>query len=206
MIQRVTGQGSSSGRRTSSLRDEQRQFTRRRLRDAALEVFARDGYAAATIDEVAATAGASRATFYLHFKSKADVVRELIEAMTDREQIWESLGKLDQPSREAVEAWLREVVALYDAQRSYFLVIEQAVAVEPDLTEHYYRLVDRYVDIAADALHEDVADARLHAMLLWIQLTRFLFVWRVRGMALDEAKTMALLTDIWHDALTARGS
>jgi AcrR family transcriptional regulator len=195
MIQRV------AGRRTTSLREEQRQFTRRRLRDAALEVFAERGYATATIDEIAMAAGASRATFYLHFKSKVEVIRELIESMTDREQIWQSLSELKQPTREQVEAWLREVVALYDAQRSYFLVVEQAVAVEPDLTEGYYRLVDRYVDIAAEALHEDAADARLHAMLLWIQLTRFLFLWRVRGMELDEAQTMTLLTDIWHAAL-----
>ena len=192
-----------AGRRPPTLREEQRQLTRRRLREAALEVFARDGYAAATIDEVAATAGSSRATFYLHFKSKADVIRALVETMPERDRIWDALGALKDPSREQVEAWLREVVALYDAQRSYFAVVEQAVAVEPELTEGYYRLVDGYVDIAAAALHEDAADARLHAMLLWVQLSRFLFLWRVRGMDLDEARTMTLLTDIWHGALTA---
>jgi AcrR family transcriptional regulator len=207
MIKPVAGERSNapgSGRRASSLRESQRQFTRERLREASLEVFERSGYAGATIDEIAAAAGASRATFYLHFKSKADVIRELIASMTDREQIWESLGKLDRPTREQVEAWLREVVALYDAHRPYFLAIEQAVAVEPELTEGYYRQVDRYLDIAAAALHEDAEDARLHAMLLWIQLTRFLFLWRVRGFEVDETQSMRMLTDIWHDALNRR--
>jgi AcrR family transcriptional regulator len=186
----------------SPLREEQRGVTRRRLREAALEVFAQRGYAATTIDDIAAAAGASRATFYRHYRSKADVIRELVATLTERERIWEGLGRLGDSSREDVEAWLREVIDLYDAHRSYFLAVEQAVAVEPELTEAYYRQSDTYVEVAAKVLHLDDDGARLQAMLLWVQLTRFLFLWRVRGLELDEARTMAMLTDIWHGALT----
>jgi hypothetical protein len=80
---------------------------------------------------------------------------------------------------------------------------EQAVAVEAELTEDYYRQVDQYLDTAAAALHEDTEDARLHLMLLWVQLSRFCFLWRVRGIELDEERTMTRLTQIWHDALSA---
>jgi AcrR family transcriptional regulator len=187
-----------------SLREEQRQLTRARLREAALDVIARDGYGAATIDEIALAAGTSRATFYLHFKSKADIIRELVQTFPNRDRIWERLGQLQNPTREQVAEWLGEVVAMYDDQRRYFLAVEQAVAVESELTEGYYRQVETYIDDAAAALHEEPAEARLHAMLLWVQLSRFCFLWRVRGMELDEQRTMALLTDIWHDALTAR--
>jgi AcrR family transcriptional regulator len=193
-------------RRAPTLRDEQRALTRRRLKEAALEVIARDGYPSATIDEIAATAGASRATFYLHFKSKADLIRELVETVPDRdrEHIWAGLSRLRDPDPETVRAWLDEVIALYDAQRLYFLAVEQAVAVEPELTEDYYRQVDRYLDQAARAFHEDVEDVRVHLLLLWVQLTRLCFLWRVRGMELDEERTMQHLTRIWHDALTHR--
>lgn len=193
-------------RRAPTLRDEQRALTRRRLKEAALEVIARDGYPSATIDEIAATAGASRATFYLHFKSKADLIRELVETVPDRdrEHIWAGLSRLRDPDPETVRAWLDEVIALYDAQRLYFLAVEQAVAVEPELTEDYYRQVDRYLDQAARAFREDVEDVRVHLLLLWVQLTRLCFLWRVRGMELDEERTMQHLTRIWHDALTHR--
>jgi AcrR family transcriptional regulator len=204
---RVSGRASDkagAGQRVPTLRAEQRDLTRRRLRDAALEVFERRGYAAATIDEIAVAAGASRATFYLHFKSKADVIRELVQTMPERDGIWDALSRLQQPSREEVGAWLRQVVELYDARRAYFLAVEQAITVEPELTEGYYRLVDGYVDQAAEALHEDVDDARVHALLLWVQLSRFCFLWRVRGMELDEERAIAYLTDIWHDALTVK--
>ena len=193
-------------RRAPTLRDEQRALTRRRLKEAALEVIARDGYPSATIDQIAATAGASRATFYLHFKSKADLIRELVETVPDRdrEHIWDGLSRLRDPDPDTVRAWLDEVIALYDAQRLYFLAVEQAVAVEPELTEDYYRQVDRYLDQAAGAFHEDVEDVRVHLLLLWVQLTRLCFLWRVRGMELDEERTMQHLTRIWHDALTHR--
>jgi AcrR family transcriptional regulator len=190
--------------RVVSLRDEQRELTRRRLRDAALEVIARVGYPAATIEEIAATAGASRATFYLHFRSKADLIRELVQTMPAREHIWQELGRMRDPTPADVRSWLGEVIATYDAQRLYFLAVEQAVAVEPELTEGYYRQVDHYLQNAAGAFHEDLEDARLHLMLLWVQLSRFCFLWRVIGIQLDEERTLSRLTQIWHDALGRR--
>jgi AcrR family transcriptional regulator len=191
-------------KRVVSLREEQRALTRRRLREAALEVIERTGYPGATIDEIAVTAGASRATFYLHFKSKADLIRELVEMMPDRQHIWDELSQLRDPSPQAVRAWLEQVIDMYDSQRLYFLAVEQAVAVEADLTEGYYRQVDQYLDQAAGVFHEDVEEARLHLMLLWVQLSRFCFLWRVRGIEVDEELTLRRLTQIWHDALNAR--
>ena len=169
------------GTKDGSLRDDQRAFTHQRLREAALQVIEHTGYPGATIDEIAAAAGASRATFYLHFKSKADLIRELVETMPDRQHVWDELGAMRDPSAAEVRAWLDGVVAMYDTHRLYFLAVEQAVAVEPELTEDYYRQVDHYLDTAAAALHEEVEDARLHLMLLWVQLSRFCFLWRVRG-------------------------
>ena len=57
-----------------SLRDAQKQLTRSRLIDAAADSFRVRGYAATTIEDVASGAGATRATFYLHFRTKADLI------------------------------------------------------------------------------------------------------------------------------------
>jgi len=47
---------------------------RSRLQLAALELFARDGYEATTVDDVAAKAETSRRTFFRYFRSKEDAV------------------------------------------------------------------------------------------------------------------------------------
>jgi AcrR family transcriptional regulator len=59
-------------------RDLQREETRRRLRDAALAVFRRDGFASTRIDDIARKVGVSRGTFYFHFPTKEDVLLELL--------------------------------------------------------------------------------------------------------------------------------
>lgn len=61
---------------TETLRDRQREETRRRLFEAALEVFRRDGFHSCRIDDIARKAEVSRAAFYFHFPSKDDVLLE----------------------------------------------------------------------------------------------------------------------------------
>ena len=56
--------------------------TQSRLLDAAEEVFVRDGYEAAQLDEIAATAGRSKGAVYTHFKSKEDLFLALFEHRT----------------------------------------------------------------------------------------------------------------------------
>lgn len=53
--------------------------TQSRLLNAAEEVFVRDGYEAAQLDEIAATAERSKGAVYTHFKSKEDLFLALFE-------------------------------------------------------------------------------------------------------------------------------
>src|ERR1035438_10227337 len=67
--------------------------TQTRLLDAAEEVFVRDGYEGAQLDEIAATAGRSKGAVYTHFKSKEDLFLVLFEHRTSTyiERLIESL-------------------------------------------------------------------------------------------------------------------
>lgn len=69
--------------------------TRARLMDAAVSIFAREGYEAASVNRIAQAADVVNGTFYLHFKDKdeiaaavtyriaAGITRQLDEAMAD---------------------------------------------------------------------------------------------------------------------------
>jgi len=69
--------------------------TRARLMDAAVGIFAREGYEAASVNRIAQAADVVNGTFYLHFKDKDDIAnavtyriaagitRQLDEAMAD---------------------------------------------------------------------------------------------------------------------------
>ncbi len=55
------------------------EVTQRRLLKAAYRIFARDGFEAARIDDIATEAGYTRGAFYAHFASKEDLFFALVE-------------------------------------------------------------------------------------------------------------------------------
>lgn len=72
--------GRSSDSRPLSLRERNRLRTRQELLDAALEVFAESGYGSATVETIAARAGASKVTLYTYFpQGREELFRELYE-------------------------------------------------------------------------------------------------------------------------------
>lgn len=52
----------------------------REICDAALEVFAEKGFAAAKLDEIARRAGVSKGTLYLYFRDKEDLFRAVVRS------------------------------------------------------------------------------------------------------------------------------
>lgn len=58
--------------------------TRRKLLSAAETIFARDGFEAARLADIAALAGYTRGAFYAHFKSKEDIFFALLELWVGR--------------------------------------------------------------------------------------------------------------------------
>src|SRR5881392_4148153 len=69
-------------RRTTAARAESR-AAREELLSAALRVFARRGYRAAGVDEIAAEAGYSKGALYWHFSGKEELLIALLEERID---------------------------------------------------------------------------------------------------------------------------
>lgn len=63
----------------TSRRQDRSELTRARLIQAAEKIFARDGFEAAKLEEIAADAGYTRGAFYANFDSKEDLFLALLE-------------------------------------------------------------------------------------------------------------------------------
>src|SRR3954463_14276864 len=70
---------SASRRYESVKRTEAAARTRQAIRQAAMELFLRDGYAATSMKAIAARAGVSERTMYLAYDTKAALLRRVIE-------------------------------------------------------------------------------------------------------------------------------
>jgi len=69
--------------RTKEQFEEMRRGSKQKILDAALEVFAKQSYHSSTVDAIAKTAGVSKGLLYNYFKSKDDVLNELMVGMMD---------------------------------------------------------------------------------------------------------------------------
>src|ERR1700681_890490 len=71
--------GIARGTRVRSRQAERTQTTRRKLLAAAERIFARDGFEAARLEDIAFAAGYTRGAFYASYESKEDIFLALLE-------------------------------------------------------------------------------------------------------------------------------
>ena len=118
--------GPARGRPAGGVRERKKQRTRMALIDAALELFARDGYEETTIDEIVAALPVSQRTFFRYFASKEDVVlsqvseryRAIEDALAARpagERPFTALFEALRTVLQTIAARVDETVALVDA-------------------------------------------------------------------------------------------
>jgi AcrR family transcriptional regulator len=69
--------------KAEGLRERNRRETLQRIADVAMELFVVNGYEATTLDEIAASAGISRRTFFHYFKSKDDLLLAHLEGYSE---------------------------------------------------------------------------------------------------------------------------
>ena len=191
-----------------TLRDEQKRLTRRRLIEGALAAFERKGYAATTIDDIVAEANASRATFYLHFKSKSDVVLVMARTLGTRwRELYRELTSGERLSRKELYDWLDTMAGHYLTNRATVAALDQAAAVEPEVASVRLANQQESMAVVAESIRRwyggDEEDARIRAALLLAQMDRFFDLWVIRGLAFDRERALATLTDQWLAVLGA---
>lgn len=201
-----------SNRPTRTLRDEQKQYTRDRLIAAGLEVFSRTGYVRTTVEDIAAAAGASRATFYLHFSTKADIARALvIPLLTDTEELYDELERIHPPSRSAIREWLDHSVSYWEQNSNVSEVVQQVLSVEPEIAsdvmaQRVSTSLEKVVEFVVKNSDRDNEEARTRGAMLFFSLERFCFFWIVRGLPgiVHRDRVIDTLADVWWEALIPR--
>ena len=95
-------------------------FRRSQILDAARQSFVRSGVEGTTVDDIARTAGVAKGTVYLYYRSKDDILRQLLTedlaALFD--QTMPGLSAAD-PVDAKLRGFLRAMIAFFDQKRDF---------------------------------------------------------------------------------------
>ncbi|MCW3819300.1 TetR/AcrR family transcriptional regulator [Micromonospora sp. DR5-3] len=125
-------------------RSERAAETRRRILDAALDLFVANGYGATKLQEVADRAGVAIQTIYFVFGNKRKLLKDLVDATIAGDD--EPIATMDRP-------WFRAAMAAETADALLHAHVRGAGAV--------LRRVSAITDMVATAIASDAAVAQL---------------------------------------------
>ncbi|MCF2531101.1 TetR/AcrR family transcriptional regulator [Yinghuangia soli] len=189
----------------SDLRAQHKQLTRRRLLAAAVDVFEEKGYEAATIDDVVARAGAARATFYLHFSGKADIVAELAARIwRDTESMFVEFGTLPDWSHATIRGWLTRYVDADGNKKALKVFAEHLPhTLREQHLEHQQRFIHALLQPPERWTHFTRPEAKRRAFLLINQLETFMPSWQAGLWGRERSAMLDTLTAVWLGTLEA---
>lgn len=99
---------------------------------AVHDLLAEGKFHGATVEEVADRAGVSRATVYLHFRSRLDMVDAICDTFADNHALQRAKGAVDEPDLpKAVEAAIENSVRFWASEDAVFGELYGVVAVDP---------------------------------------------------------------------------
>jgi len=203
----------------SSLREAQKQLTRDVIVERALELFTEKGYAATTIDEIAAAAGTTRVTFYAYYPTRSDLMRDFmarVNAVLDRaagpergSTAAELVDVVRAGELAGILAWLESRAALWPVFRPYLDVLEEAAA------------IDREVRALVEGWHEEVISDLVRGMelagrfpaethhirgtLAFTSLDYVATLWTRRKFEPNREHALEVLADNWYHLLCDEG-
>jgi AcrR family transcriptional regulator len=158
--------------------------TKQLLINTAKALFLEYGYAATTIDNIADTAGVSRASFYTYFSSKTEI---MVVAGADARDtscaMFEKLGQVDRANlAEGIEAWVDEYFRLLERDGGYLLTWQQAALKDPKLRKLGMEGTQRSSRILSESLRAlgakgDKSDLVIRSLALRSMLDRFWYHW-----------------------------
>jgi AcrR family transcriptional regulator len=168
------------------LRARKKQQTRAAIQRQALRLFARKGYDATTVEEIAAAAGVSHMTFFRYFPTKEDVV--LTDDYDPLLTRMIAARPADEPIVESIRLALKEGFAqVYAADRDAVLARTQLImrtpALRARLGEHGGDTEQLFTRTVAERLGGKVSDLRVRvvAAACLAAITTAILTWAESG-------------------------
>lgn len=193
--------------RTNQARRQDRREEMERRLFAATEQLISEGtsFTELSVERLAAQAGISRSTFYVHFQDKGDLAtgltRTVLTELHEVSRRWWEVA--EHAVRADLEDSITAIVAVYRRHAAAFTAVAETATYDATVAEELHGLVQKIIDATQAAIERgqaagtmrDVQPAETAAVLTWMveragyQLVR-------RTAPTNDAKVIDVLTDI----------
>jgi len=155
-----------------TLQERKQEFVRAELANAAWALFARKGYEATTVAEIAAAAGVSRRTFFRYYSSKEEVLVATSDAVAEEMLAAVAARPLSEAPMLAIKGALVPVLqrSLADVERSRAIIrlLRESNSLRRAMLDRHARMEERLAEHLAERLGSDTMSDSTPALLAFV--------------------------------------
>lgn len=177
---------------TAQPKTKRGQITRQRILDAAQKEIGRKGYTEASVSSITLEAGVGQGTFYIYFKSKDEVFKEVVAEMgrAVRHHLTEATEKAT--SRlEAEKLGIEAFVEFVRSHKDIYQVIHEAQFVDPESHKRYY---SDFAQAYCDRLKRASAEGEIK------EIDHEICAWALMGMG----ESLGLRYGLWDKSISTK--
>jgi len=189
-----------------SLRSQLRRLTKERLISSAIELFAKNGFRATSVGDIAKAAGTTPTTFYRYFSSKSDIARLLQDHINvDVKATFERLDDVKRPTKQAIRGWVDQYDQMW--QRNHVLcdAFWEATSTDPQLAAELvpitYRLTESIKLVQSLGEGETKSKFQTRLVLMYLLMDRLLYLVNIQQRNANGLRMLDEFSEILRSAL-----
>jgi AcrR family transcriptional regulator len=189
-----------------SLRSQLKRLTKERLISSAIELFAKNGFRATSVGDIAKAAGTTPTTFYRYFSSKSDIARLLQDHINvDVKSTFERLDEVKRPTKQAIRGWVDQYDQMW--QRNHVLcdAFWEATSTDPELAAELvpvtYRLTESMKMVQSLPEGENKTKFQTRFVLMYLLMDRLLYLVNIQQRNANGLRMLDEFSEILRAAL-----
>jgi len=189
-----------------SLRSQLKRLTKERLISSAIELFAKNGFRATSVGDIAKAAGTTPTTFYRYFSSKSDIARLLQDHINvDVKSNFERLDDVKRPTKQAIRGWVDQYDQMW--QRNHVLcdAFWEATSTDPQLAAELvpitYRLTESMKLVQSLAEGESKTKFQTRLVLMYLLMDRLLYLVNIQQRNANGLRMLDEFSEILRSTL-----
>jgi AcrR family transcriptional regulator len=189
-----------------SLRSQLKRLTKERLISSAVELFAKNGFRATSVGDIAKLAGTTPTTFYRYFSSKSDIARLLQDHINvDVKATFERLDEVKRPTKQAIRGWLDQYDQMWQRNHVLCEAYWEATSTDPELAAELvpitYRLTESTKMVQALPEGEARSKFQIRLVLLYLLMDRLLYLVNIQQRNASALRMLDEFSEILRVAL-----